>query len=99
MSKPIFFFVGAYDHVASAEGDYEVMKILRSTGELGAYDAAVIAKRDGEVQVHKAERPTEDEEHGSGSLPRSGSARSTRIKHCGLTPTRSENCSRRAGRR
>ena len=92
MSKPIFFFVGAYDHVASAEGDYEVMKILRSTGELGAYDAAVIAKRDGEVQVHKAERPTE-ERTWIGLAATVWFGRVSRA-HCGLTPTRSESCSR-----
>jgi uncharacterized membrane protein len=60
MGKSMFLFAGAYDHVAGAEGDYEVIKILSSTGEIGASDAAVITKRgDGEVEVRKAERPTE----------------------------------------
>jgi uncharacterized membrane protein len=59
MGEPIFLFVGAYDKIASAEGDYEVIKILRSVGEIGSCDAAVIAKPpDGEVELHKTEAPT-----------------------------------------
>jgi uncharacterized membrane protein len=58
--KPMFLFAGAYDRVASAEGDYEVIKILHSVGEIGPCDAAVIAMpQDRRVEVHKAEKPTE----------------------------------------
>ena len=54
----MFLFAGAYAHVASAEGDYEVIKILHSVGDLGPYDAAVITKQgEGSVEVHRSERP------------------------------------------
>ena len=60
MGESIFLFAGVYDQIASAEGDYEVIKILHSVGDVGAYDAAVIAMRpDGTVELHKTEAPTE----------------------------------------
>jgi len=60
MATPLFLFAGAYDGLASAEGDYEVIKILHSVGDIGSYDAAVISKlHDGRVEVHKTERPTQ----------------------------------------
>jgi hypothetical protein len=56
----MFLFAGAYAHIASAEGDYEVIKLLHSCGEIGAYDAAVMAKgSDGRAMVHKSEKPME----------------------------------------
>jgi uncharacterized membrane protein len=59
MGAPMFLFVGAYDGVASAEGDYEVLKILHSVGDVGPYDAAVISMpHSGGVEIHKAEKPT-----------------------------------------
>jgi uncharacterized membrane protein len=58
MGTPIVLFAGAYEHVASAEGDYEVIKILHSVGDLGAYDAAVISTQDERsVDVHRSEPP------------------------------------------
>lgn len=58
MGEPLFLFAGAYEHIASAEGDYEVIRILRSTGDLVACDAAVVAMRQGGVvEVQRAERP------------------------------------------
>ncbi len=60
MGESIFLFAGVYDQIASAEGDYEVIKILHSVGDVGTYDAAVIAMHpDGGVQLHKTEAPTE----------------------------------------
>jgi hypothetical protein len=56
----MFLFAGVYPNIASAEGDYEVIKLLHSCGEIGAYDAAVFARgRDGRAAVHKSEKPTE----------------------------------------
>jgi len=59
MDDPIFVFAGSYSSLASAEGDYEVIKLLHSCDEIGSYDAAVISKgRDGVLSVHKSARPT-----------------------------------------
>jgi hypothetical protein len=59
MDDPIFVFAGSYANLASAEGDYEVLKLLHSCDEIGSYDAAVISRgRDGTLSVHKCERPT-----------------------------------------
>jgi hypothetical protein len=59
MDDPIFVFAGSYGDITSAEGDYEVIKLLHSCDEIGAYDAAVISRdRDGTLTVHKSEKPT-----------------------------------------
>ena len=59
MDDPIFVFAGSYGSVASAEGDYEVIKLLHSCDEIGSYDAAVISKGpDGLFSVHKSARRT-----------------------------------------
>jgi hypothetical protein len=59
MDDPLFVFAGSYGDLASAEGDYEVIKLLHSCDEIGAYDAAVIAReRDGTLTVHKCAKPT-----------------------------------------
>jgi hypothetical protein len=59
MAKPMFLFAGTYPNIASAEGDYEVIKLLHSCEEIGSYDAAVIARAsDGTVTVHKSEKPS-----------------------------------------
>jgi len=59
IDDPIFVFAGSYGSVASAEGDYEVIKLLHSCDEIGSYDAAVISKgHDGVLSVHKSARPT-----------------------------------------
>jgi hypothetical protein len=56
----MFLFAGVYSDIASAEGDYEVIKILHSCGEIGSYEAVVIAKgSDGRPAVHKSEKPME----------------------------------------
>jgi hypothetical protein len=56
----MFLFAGVYPNIASAEGDYEVIKLLHSCGEIGAYDAVVMARgRDGKSAVHKSEQPME----------------------------------------
>jgi uncharacterized membrane protein len=55
----MFFFTGVYENVADAERDYDAIKKLHEDGEIGSYDAAVLSKdADGEVQVHKDEKPT-----------------------------------------
>lgn len=60
MSKPMFFFTGVYETVADAERDYDAIKQLHHDGEIGSYDAAVLSKSaDGEVTVHKDEKPTQ----------------------------------------
>lgn len=60
MGEPIFIFAGAYDQIASAEGDYEVIKILHSVGDVGPHDAAVVARHDdGKARLHKTEALTD----------------------------------------
>jgi hypothetical protein len=57
MDGPIFLFAGTYSSLASAEGDYEVIKLLHLCDEIGSYDAAVLSRgRDGVISLHKAER-------------------------------------------
>jgi hypothetical protein len=59
MNKPIFVFAGVYPNLGSAEGDYEVIKLLHSCDEIGSYDAVVIRKgSDDVVAIHKGEKPT-----------------------------------------
>jgi uncharacterized membrane protein len=59
VSKSMFFFTGVYETVADAERDYDAIKKLHHDGEIGSYDAAVLSKgADGEVEVHKNEKPT-----------------------------------------
>jgi uncharacterized membrane protein len=59
VSKPMFFFTGVYETVAEAERDYDAIKALHKSGEIGSYDAAVLSKdAAGEVTVHKDEKPT-----------------------------------------
>lgn len=60
MSKPMFFFVGVYQDVKSAEADYASIKALHSAGIIGSYDSAVISRKpDGTVRVDKTEKPTQ----------------------------------------
>ena len=57
--KPMFFFAGVYDEVGGAEADYEAVKALYSSDDIGSYDAAIIRKQaDGKVKVSKTEKPT-----------------------------------------
>jgi uncharacterized membrane protein len=58
--KSTFFYAGTYAGLSEAEADFEVVKQLNASGDLGSYDAAVISKAvDGEVKVTKTEKPTE----------------------------------------
>jgi hypothetical protein len=58
MDGPMFLFAGAYPDLASAEGDYEVIKLLHSCDDIGSYDAVVISgSGQGRVTVHKSEKP------------------------------------------
>jgi hypothetical protein len=59
MDDPIFVFAGSYSSLASAEGDYEILRLLHNCDEIGSYDAAVISRgRDGGLTLHKCERAT-----------------------------------------
>lgn len=58
MSKPMFFFTGVYETVAQAEQDYDAIKQLHNSEEIGSYDAAVLSKDSkGEINVNKDEKP------------------------------------------
>lgn len=58
--KPMFFFAGVYDDVAGAEADYESVKELYKSDDIGSYDAAIVRKEPGgKVKVTKTEKPTE----------------------------------------
>ena len=57
--KDVFVFIGTYGSVDDAQQDYAAVKELHSSGVIGTYDAAVVAKdADGKVHVHKDEMPT-----------------------------------------
>jgi uncharacterized membrane protein len=58
VSKPMFFFTGVYETIAQAEQDYDAIKALHDSDQLGSYDAAVLSKdRNGEINVNKDEKP------------------------------------------
>lgn len=58
--KATFFYAGTYAGLSDAEADFEMVKKLHASGDLGSYDAAVISKAaDGQVKVAKTEKPTE----------------------------------------
>ena len=58
--EPVFIFLATFDTQADAQLDYSAVKELHSAGVIGAYDAAAVTKdADGQVQVHKRERPTQ----------------------------------------
>ncbi|MBS1886441.1 MAG: DUF1269 domain-containing protein [Actinobacteria bacterium] len=57
--KPVFLYAAIYDDIPSAEADYEAVGDLHAAGLIGTFDAAVIEKEDGEVHVHKTEKPTQ----------------------------------------
>src|SRR5258708_37215505 len=57
--KDVFVFIGTYGSVDDAQQDYAAVKELHSSGVVGPYDAAVVAKdADGKVHVLKDEMPT-----------------------------------------
>ena len=58
--KDVFVFIGTYGSVDDAQQDYAAVKELHSSGVIGTYDAAVVAKdAKGKVHVHKDEKPTQ----------------------------------------
>jgi uncharacterized membrane protein len=58
--KPMFFFAAVYDADADANADYESIKALHKSGDIGSYDAAIVVKRaDGKIKIHKTEKPTQ----------------------------------------
>jgi uncharacterized membrane protein len=55
----VFIYVGTYPNVASAQGDYQIVKNLHSEKLVGDYDAAVVTKDpSGKVHVSKDETAT-----------------------------------------
>ena len=57
--KPVFIYIGTYASEAAAQDDYQIVKDLRTVGDIGTYDAAVITKDDDDtVHVSKDEMPT-----------------------------------------
>ena len=58
--EPVFIFPATYHTEADAQLDYAAVKELHSAGVIGTYDAAVVTKdADGQVNVHKREKPTQ----------------------------------------
>jgi uncharacterized membrane protein len=57
--KPVFLYAAIYDDIPDAEADYGAVGDLHAAGLIGTFDAAVIEKVDGEVHVHKVEKPTQ----------------------------------------
>jgi len=57
--KPVFLYAAIYDDIPDAEADYEAVGELHAAGLIGTFDAAVIEKREGEVHVHKTEKPAQ----------------------------------------
>jgi len=58
--EPVVIFLATFDTQADAQLDYTAVKELHAAGVIGAYDAAAVTKdADGQVQVHKREKPTQ----------------------------------------
>ena len=57
--RPVFLYAAVYDEIAEAEADYEAVFELHAAGLVGTFDSAVIEKEDGNVRVHKTEKPTQ----------------------------------------
>ena len=59
-NKVVFVFIGSYGSVDDALMDYDAVKDLYHNGVIDTYDAAVVEKdADGNVHVHKHEKPTQ----------------------------------------
>jgi len=57
---PIYLLVATYPNADAAEADYESVWKLHHTGNLGAYDAAVVTRdTEGKIHIHKREKPTQ----------------------------------------
>ncbi len=60
IDKSMFFFAGVYADHDAAEADYEAIKALHATSDIGSYDAATITKdANGKVKVAKTEKPAQ----------------------------------------
>jgi uncharacterized membrane protein len=57
--RPVFLYAAVYDDIGDAEADYEAVFDLHAAKAIGTFDSAVIEKREGEVHVHKTEKPTQ----------------------------------------
>lgn len=57
--QPVFLYLAVYNDIADAELDYEAVFDLHAAGVIGTFDAAVVEKQDGDVHVHKTEKPTQ----------------------------------------
>jgi uncharacterized membrane protein len=59
-NQVVFVFIGSYGSVDDTLMDYTAVKQLYSDGVIDTYDAAVVEKdADGNVHVHKHEKPTQ----------------------------------------
>ena len=59
-NQVVFVFIGSYGSVDDALMDYTAVKDLYHNGVIDTYDAAVVEKdADGNVHVHKHEKPTQ----------------------------------------
>jgi uncharacterized membrane protein len=59
-NQVVFVFIGSYGSVDDALMDYDAVKDLYHNGVIDTYDAAVVEKdADGNVHVHKHEKPTQ----------------------------------------
>ena len=59
-NQVVFVFIGSYGSVDDALMDYAAVKDLYHNGVIDTYDAAVVEKdADGNVHVHKHEKPTQ----------------------------------------
>ena len=60
LDKSMFFFAGVYADHDAAEADYDAIKALHATHDIGSYDAATITKdAHGKVRVAKTEKPAQ----------------------------------------
>jgi uncharacterized membrane protein len=58
--KTVIVYVASYPKLDDANADYAVVKQLYRDGAIGVYDAAVVSRTaDGQVKIHKTEKPTE----------------------------------------
>ncbi len=58
--RPVFIYAATYAERPDAEADYDALLDLHAAKLVGTYDVALISKdRDGNVHVHKHEKPTQ----------------------------------------
>ncbi|HEY6411665.1 MAG TPA: DUF1269 domain-containing protein [Ktedonobacteraceae bacterium] len=57
---PVYVWMGSYANVEDAEFDYKAVEQLHSSEKLGSYDYALVERdAEGNVHVHKHEKPTQ----------------------------------------